>query len=66
VVKALQIKAVFELMKRLKTSKQEGKVMKTAKDVYDYASPKMAGLDREHFMVLMLDTKNKVVKEEVD
>jgi len=66
VVKALQIKAVFELMKRLKTSKQEGKVMKTAKDVYDYACPKMAGLDREHFMVLMLDTKNKVVKEEVD
>jgi DNA repair protein RadC len=65
VVKALQIKAVFELMKRLKTSKQEGKVMKTAKDVYDYACPKMAGLDREHFMVLMLDTKNKVVKEEV-
>jgi len=66
VVKALQIKAVFELMKRLKTSKQEGKVMKTAKDVYDYACPKMAGLDREHFMVLMLDTKNKVIKEEVD
>ncbi|MFH1505981.1 MAG: UPF0758 domain-containing protein [archaeon] len=63
--KAAQIKAVFELMKRYKISKNDGKVIKSAKDVYDYVSPKLSGLDREHFMVLMLDTKNKVIKEEI-
>ena len=44
-VKALQIKAVFEFEKRHKISKNNGKAMKSAKDVYDYVSPKLSGLD---------------------
>jgi len=43
--KAAQIKAVFEFEKRHKISKNNGKAMKSAKDVYDYVSPKLSGLD---------------------
>ena len=62
--KAMQIKAVFELSKRVKYQ-NNGKVIKTAKDVYDYCWPKMQHLDREQFRVLLLDSKNKVIKDEV-
>lgn len=62
--KAMQIKAVFELNKRVKYQ-NNGKVIKTAKDVFNYCWPKMKDLDREQFRVLLLDSKNKVIKDEV-
>jgi len=46
--KAMQIKAVFELNKKVKYI-PNGAIIKTAKDVYDYCWPKMQGLDREQF-----------------
>ena len=47
--KAMQIKAVFELNKRCSPAK-EGLHIRTAKDVFEYASPKLYGKDKEHFI----------------
>ncbi len=63
--KACQILALFEFNKRHNLAKQNGKPIKSAKDVYDYCFPKLAGTDKEHFMILHLDTRNRVIKDEV-
>jgi DNA repair protein RadC len=61
--KAMQIKAVFELNKRVKI--QNGQIaLSSPKEVFDYLQPKMSCLDKEHFVVLLLDSKNKLIKEE--
>lgn len=62
--KACQIVALFELNRRC-ASKQKGKVMSSAKEVYEYCFPKMAHLDKEEFRVLHLDTRNRVIRDEV-
>jgi len=62
--KACQILALFELNKRLNFVKQNGRSLLSAKDVYQYVEPKLMHLDRECFMLLHLDTKNVVIKEE--
>jgi DNA repair protein RadC len=64
-VKASQILALFEFNKRHNLSKQNGKPIKSAKDVYDYCSPKLRGADQEHFMVLHLDSRNRIIKDEI-
>jgi len=63
--KASQIIALFEFNKRHSLSKQNGKPIKSAKDVYDYCHPKLNGADKEHFMILHLDTRNKIIKDEI-
>ena len=63
--KASQIIALFEFNKRHSLSKQNGKPIKSAKDVYDYCYPKLNGADKEHFMILHLDTRNKIIKDEI-
>ena len=63
--KASQIIALFEFNKRHSLSKQNGKPIKTAKDVFEYCSPKLSGVDKEHFMILHLDTRNKIIKDEI-
>jgi len=63
--KASQIIALFEFNKRHSLSKQNGKAIKSAKDVFDYCHPKLDGADKEHFMILHLDSKNKVIKDEI-
>ena len=63
--KAMQIKALFEFNKRHAISKREGKPIKCAKDVYEYAQPLLSGKDKEHFMILHLDSKNRVIKDEI-
>jgi DNA repair protein RadC len=63
--KACQILALFELNKRHSYSKTNGTPIKTAKDVFNHCSPKVSGLDREHFMILHLDSKNRILKDEV-
>ncbi len=63
--KASQIIALFEFNKRHNISKQNGKPIKTAKDVFDYCSPKLSGVDKEHFMILHMDTRNKIIKDEI-
>lgn len=63
--KASQILALFEFNKRHNFAKQNGKPIKSAKDVYDYCYPKLNGADKEHFMILHLDTRNRVIKDEI-
>jgi DNA repair protein RadC len=63
--KAMQITAVFELSKRCSSNGNGGKPITSAKDAYDYALPRLQNQDREQFIVLLLDTKNRVVKSEI-
>ncbi len=63
--KAMQIKAVFEFNKRYNQSKQEGKIIKSAKDVFEYCSPSLSNLTKEHFMILHLNTANRIIKDEI-
>ena len=52
-------------LKILSTSFKIQQKIKTAKDVFDVAAPKMSGLDRESFAILHLDTENNIIKYEV-
>ena len=63
--KASQIIALFKFNKRHNISKQNGKPIKTAKDVFEYCSPKLSNLDREQFIILHLDAKNRIIKDDV-
>ena len=63
--KASQIVALFEFNKRHSLSKQNGKPIKSAKNVFDYCSPKLNRADKEHFMILHLDSKNRIIKDEI-
>ncbi|MGE0792581.1 MAG: DNA repair protein RadC [Candidatus Woesearchaeota archaeon] len=63
--KASQILSLFELNKRISFTKNETKPIKSAKDVFNYCSPKLSNLDKEHFMILHLNTKNKVIRDEI-
>ncbi|MFA5796613.1 MAG: UPF0758 domain-containing protein [Candidatus Woesearchaeota archaeon] len=53
--KASQIIALFEFNKRHNISKQNGKPIKTAKDVFDYCSPKLSGV--------AVETKRNLLRE---
>ncbi len=61
--KACQIVALFELAER--RVKPLRSVIKSPRDVFLYAKPLVAGLLKEHFLVLFLDCKNNVLKHEV-
>jgi len=63
--KATQILALFEFNKRFTISRTNGVSIKSAKQVYEYSFPKLADEDKENFMILHLDSKNKVIKDEV-
>ena len=64
--KACQIAACFELGRRLSISKA-GKTPKInhPKDVVALISPKLAGQKREHLIGIFLNSRKKVLKEEV-
>lgn len=63
--KAMQIQALFEFNKRHNLSKVNNSPIKTAKDVFLYASEKLSDNKKEHFMILHLDTKNRIIKDEI-
>jgi DNA repair protein RadC len=63
--KACQIIALFEFNKRHAISKRDDKPIKCANDVYEYALPLLSGKDKEHFMILHLDSKNQIIKDEI-
>jgi DNA repair protein RadC len=64
VTKACQILALLEFNKRYSIRKNNGKKIASSRDVYEYCYPKLSELDKEHFVALLLDTKNKIIKEE--
>lgn len=61
--KVCQISAVCELSKRFSSQGNSNVVINSAKSVYEYAYPKLRDLDRECFMVIHLDAKNRVIRD---
>ena len=63
--KAMQILAMAELGKRYSQAKNPIKKISSAKDVFDLFKKRLIDEKRENFIALHLDSKNKVIKEEI-
>lgn len=63
--KAMQIIALFELSKRIKGGNIAEKVITNARDVAEYYMEKLKDKKKEMFIAVFLDSKNKVIKDEV-
>lgn len=61
--KAAQIKAAFELSKRLESSFDEGEKppIKSPEDVVKLVKTQLKGKKKEHFLALSLDTRNHLI-----
>ena len=64
-VKALKVSAMFELFRRTNRLKVSGfsRKMTCAEDVYHYFADRLAEKKKEHFYVLCLDTKHRIIQE---
>jgi DNA repair protein RadC len=62
--KAAQIKAAFELSRRLEGYPQaeDKPVVKTPEDVASLVRGRLKGKKKEHFLALLLDTRNRLIK----
>ena len=63
--KAMQIKALFEFNKRIKAGSICEKVVNSSADIASYYMEKMKDLKKEHFIAVFLDSKNKIIKDEL-
>lgn len=63
--KAMQILAITELGKRYSQSKKPLKKITCAQDVFDYFHERLKDEKQEHFYVLMLNTQNYIIGEEL-
>lgn len=62
--KIAQIKAAFELGKRLMAETEDGQpTFSSSLKVYSYFAPRFKNLKKEQFFSLLLDTKNRLIKE---
>ncbi len=61
--KAAQIKAALELSKRLEgdAGEKQKPMVKSPEDVVNIAKSQLKGKKKEHFLVLCLDTRNRVI-----
>lgn len=66
-VPAMKIHAMYEIFRRTNTLKKSGNriKIKNAEDVFNYFVDKLVDKKKEHFYVLLLDTKNKIISEEL-
>jgi DNA repair protein RadC len=62
--KSAQIKAAFELSKRINYL-QDNIGISSPKDAAEFLMPKLRYLDKEYFFLLCLDTRNKLIDNEV-
>jgi len=62
--KAAQIKAAFELANRLEGYSESGKkpLVKTPEDIVALVRGRLKGKRKEHFLTLLLDTRNQLIK----
>jgi DNA repair protein RadC len=60
-VKAMQILAAFEINKRLKTFK--GRKVSSPEEVFAHFKARFEGIKQENFIILLLDSKNRIIKE---
>jgi len=64
-MRAAQIKAIYELAKRLyEKNKINHQQITSPADVANYMMPKMRFLNKEHFIAILLNTKNNVISTE--
>jgi DNA repair protein RadC len=63
--KASKLIAAFELSKRVNAGKICDKVISSASDIAPYYMEKLKDLKKEHFIAVFLDSKNKIIKDEV-
>jgi DNA repair protein RadC len=66
-VKALKVSAMFELFRRTNRLKASGFSTKItcAEDVYHCFADRLADKKKEHFYVLCLDTKHRIIQEQL-
>jgi len=64
VAKASQIKAAFELANRVEGYSEAGNkpLVKTPEDVVGLVRGRLKGKKKEHFLALLLDTRNQLIK----
>lgn len=67
--KACQLKACFEISRRLEKEasvlKNKGTIIKSPKDLYPLLKEKIINFHKEYFMVASLDNRNKIISIEV-
>jgi DNA repair protein RadC len=63
--KAAEIKAAIELGRRYQKPSLTGASFCSSQDVAVYYQPRMKDLKKEMFRCILLDTKNKIIREEV-
>ena len=62
---ARRLVAAFALGRRLaRTPLRSGQVLTSTAQVYDAYASELAGLTREHFLLVLLDARNRVLREE--
>lgn len=66
-VKALKIKAMFELFRETSRLERKGyrEPIESAKDVYNHFVDRLKDKKKEYFYALLLDSKNRIIKEEL-
>ena len=66
-VKAMKINAMFEIFRRTNRLKNKGfKVkIKNAEDVFNFYKDELEDKNKEHFYALLLDTKNRIISEQL-
>lgn len=62
--KLCQILAALQLGKRVGSVPLKTVELSNPGAVYEYLAPRMASLDREHFLVMLLNAKNRVILDE--
>ena len=63
--KAMQILSIAEIVKRQNQSKKPVKKINCAKDVFNYFHEKLKDKKQEHFYILMLNTQNNIICEQL-
>lgn len=63
--RAKQITAFLQLAREINKPKTFGIKIRTPKDVFEEMGKEMQFLNKEHFIILMLNTKNNVIAKEV-
>jgi len=63
--KAMQIKAIFEINKRVNSGVICERVVNSSEDIAKYYIERMKGLKREHLIAVFLDSKNKIIGDKV-
>lgn len=63
--KAMQILSIFELSKRVRGGSIAEKVINNSEDIAKYYIEKLRDKKKEYFIAVFLDSKNKIIKDEV-